>query len=134
MSFRDEDIKYKALKDSWLKGINKAHHPGKGIVIAEVDNLMLASYRLMQCLRSYLSKKNVDVIGKMDTRIKVPQLPEALRNAREAVGQTNGIVALYFEAEKLEALSRSAYRWLKDNHKLCPVTKADTEQSDLFWR
>lgn len=114
MTFREEDKKYLRLREEWLVGVNKAHHPGHGIRIDEVDNLMLISYKLQRCIRNYLVKTKIDA----PSEVKVPLLPEALKTARKAVSPAFGVVSLFYEAESLEALSRSAYRWLKANDKL----------------
>lgn len=110
--FRDEDDKYKTLKTDWYLAVSKAHHPGKGILISEVDTLMLASYRLQRYIRRHLNANTSTPVP------RVPPLPEALRKAREVMGEKNRLTGLYLEADALEALSRSAYRWLKENNKL----------------
>lgn len=117
MSFREDDNRYRELRAEWCRIVSKAHHPGKGIVIAEVDSLMLISYRMVRHIRKHLNGQNVETLSP-NQRIEVPLLPQALKKAREIIENKSGVVALYLEAEKLEALSRSAYRWLKENEKL----------------
>ncbi len=115
MSFREENAVYKALRSDWLEIVNKAHEPGKGIRTADVEVLMLSSYRMMKFIRNYLHGNNVTQTG---SSVAVPPLPEALRSARIIVEGKDGLSGLYFEAEKLEAVSRAAYRWLKENNRL----------------
>ncbi len=117
MSFRDENENYRALRAEWCSMVNKAHHPGHGILVTEVETLMLVSYRLMRCIRNYLYGKSIGPESPPD----VPPLPDALRNARSLIERKNGVVSLFLEANSLEALSRSAYRWLKANDRLTPL-------------
>jgi len=117
--FRLEDEKYKTLRSAFRAAIHKGYHPGKGIVIDEVDNLMLSSYRLMRHIKFHLNRANINT----DNILKIPLLPDALKAAKSVTDPGNGITSLFFEAEKLEALSRSAYRWLKDNKKLLELPK-----------
>lgn len=115
MSIRENDQTYKALRADWRLSINKAHNPGRGILVSEVKPLMLASYRLMKCIRKLLNSNNIEMTS---SSVEVPYLPKALTDARDAVEQKRGVTGLYIEANKLEALSRAAYRWLKSNKKL----------------
>jgi len=115
MSFRDENPKYRELREKFKTVFYRAVIPGKGTRIDEVDNLMLASYSLMRCIREYLRGEKVTA----PSTIRVPLLPEAAKDMRYILElKPSTVLSLYHEAEKLEALSRAAYRWLKDNDKL----------------
>jgi len=118
MSFRDEDPKYKEYKADWALTMNRAYHPGKGTLVSELDNLMLASYRLMRYIKHYLRGKSIDVSSPY---IDVPLLPKALKEARKLVEQQNGIISLFKEAEILEAVSKASYRWLSENKQLVEI-------------
>jgi hypothetical protein len=120
MGFREEDSRYRFLRHKWFQAVNKAFHPGKGILVTEVKSLMLASYRLQKYIRKYLSdtKTTTERVSAI-----IPLLPKALRITKELLEKTttshkDGYVGLFYEADTLEILSRSAYRWLKENDKL----------------
>lgn len=121
MSFREENAAYTRLKVDWEEIVDRAHIQGKGTRTDELDNLMLSSYRLCRCIRSYLRSGATETYG----NVRVPLLPEALRVAKDTVirrkGDRGGLPSLFHEADCLEALSRAAYRWLKDNKKLVRV-------------
>lgn len=110
MSFREEDNKYKELVQSFKETVKQAYTP-RGIIFSEIDNLMIKSFRLAKYIRNYLNNSNVLI----DTFVHVPGLPSALDGVRDLLNPKNGIVSLYFEADKYEALSRASYKWLKDN-------------------
>lgn len=116
--WREEDNKYKSLKKAWFEAVRNSYVKGSGIRVDELDNLMLASYRLMKYIKAYLKTQEVDTSY---TYIKTPLLPEALKKAMDTVSQKHGVTSLFAEAEALESVSRSAYRWLKDNNKLVEI-------------
>lgn len=125
MSFRDENPDYKRLKSEWEAIVLVAHEKGKGTRIDKLDSLMLSSYRFCRCIRSYLREGAVDVDA--ESVVKVPWLPEAIENAKNTIikrkGDRGGRPSLFNEADCLEALSRAAYRWLKDNDKLIEIKR-----------
>lgn len=114
MSFREENSNYLRLRKIWWDVVAVAHEPNKGTRIDQLDNLMLASYRLHKCIHNYLRHGE----PRIDSQIRVPLLPDALKHAKVIVGQTDGLPSMFSEADALEALSRSCFRWLKDNEKL----------------
>lgn len=114
MSFREENPQYRQLRKNWWEAIDLAHVVGKGTRIDQLDNLMLASYRLHRCIINYLRHGAVQTASE----VRVPLLPQALKYARKIVGQEDGLASLFCEADALEALSRSCFRWLKDNGKI----------------
>jgi hypothetical protein len=113
--WREVDAGYKLLKQSWLAAIKSSYTKGLGIKVDELDNLMLASFRWMKYIKSYLRQQDVDTSYYY---VKTPLLPDAIKAAVDAVTHKHGIVSLYAEAEALESVSRASYRWLKDNDKL----------------
>ena len=77
----------------------------------------------MRCIRLYLSGKSVST----EPTLNIPLLPDALKKARALIERKNGVVSLFIEADSLEALSRAAYRWLKDNDMLSPSSVEATK-------
>jgi hypothetical protein len=130
MSFRD-NYRYKQLRKEWWDVVVRAHEDGQGTRIKELDGLMLASFRLHRCIKYYLRNGAVDVRSTLE---KIPLLPGALKQARKVVGQVNGLHSLMSEADALEGLSRSCYKWLKDNKKLIKlVPDAQQYYSKINW-
>ena len=113
--FRDTDEMYKQLRADFMLSFNIAYSPGNGIVVSELDRLMMASYRLQRYIREHLKSQKVEVTL---STAQAPLLFDACKAVLGIMGKKNGVVGLYNEAEKVEALSRSAYRWLKENDKL----------------
>lgn len=79
----------------------------------DLERLMMASYRLMKHIRSWLKKKKLDYTESNT----VPPLYTALeRLATIIVYKEDRTLAL--EASALEAVSRACYSWMKINHVL----------------
>lgn len=119
MSFREENPEYIRLKKDWLDTVARAHEPGKGTRVKELDNLMLASYRLHRCIHNYLRHGE----PRIDSEVKVPLFPDALAHARVIVQQLDGLPSMFSEADALEALSRACFIYLKNNNKLKALSK-----------
>ena len=114
--FRDTDETYKMLRADFMLSFNATYQPGTGINVLELDRLMMASYRLKRHIREHLKSQQVDVSSTESK--EAPLLFDACKAVLNIMGKKNGVIGLFNEAEKVEALSRSAYRWLKENDKL----------------
>jgi len=123
MSFREENYDYLRLREAWLKSVDSAYMPkvnggGGGWRVAQLDSVMLASYRLHKCIKNYLRSGVEDSIS----TVCVPLFPTAIKNARRIIEYKKypevGLPGLFHEADVLEALSRACFRYLKTNNKL----------------
>lgn len=77
------------------------------------EELMLSSYALMKCIHTYLQCHKIAIRS-------IPTLYMALQDVILVIESTNqGSKSLYYEAEKLEDLSRAVYRYLKTKGLLC---------------
>jgi hypothetical protein len=77
---------------------------------ADLEQLMLSSYRLMKYIRTWLKKKRIDY----DEAHKFPNLYVALEEmSMISAAAQNHQPSLAVEALKLEAVSRAAYHWMK---------------------
>lgn len=125
MSFRQTDARYKQLVLDWWQVLDLSFLEGEGIRAAQVDNLMLTTYRLYRHINNYLRCG----LGNTTTRVlTVPKLPEAFKHARKLMSNKDGLGALFNEADALEALSRSAYQWLKENNRLVQLDVNDGQK------
>jgi hypothetical protein len=78
----------------------------------DLERLIVASYRLMKYIRFILSKKKLPY----KEGLKFPNLYTALEHAVAYTTRGEGNLAI--EADKLEAVSRAAFHWLKTMKKL----------------
>lgn len=78
----------------------------------DLERLIMASYRLMKCIRSWLAKKDLP----FTQAHKFPNLYTAIENAVYAT--THGKGSLAIEASRLEQCSRAAFHWLQTAKKL----------------
>lgn len=94
----------------------------------DIERIIITSYRLMKHIRQILAKKKLPYKQGM----KYPSLYTALEHA---VAYTiRGKDSLATEADKLEAVSRAGYKWLKMMKRLGrPPLRSDFEPREPTW-
>lgn len=114
MFFREDDIEYKKLRKEWLEEVSKVSGSGRGFVAGRLHDFMLLSYRLMRHIRVHLNEPaSMKVINP-----NLPDIYTAISITNDTLNKKFGLVSLFLESDRLELLSRTIFKWLKEKNEL----------------
>ena len=118
-------MSYRSRNEAYQAGVKRLYNAIEAYYDCNhiTEELMLGSYALMRTIHKYLNNK---IVENRQPR-RVPPLYSAIQDVIQVIGTKDSRISLYYEADKLEDLSRAVFHYLKTKNiiKINPLPKIE---------